>query len=309
MISVRSISKSYGNIKALKEISLSVDKGEIFGLIGPDGAGKTTLIRILTTLMLADSGEAEVMGKDVVKDYKFLRRVFGYMPGRFSLYEDLTVEENLQLFASIFGTTIEANYHLIKDIYQQIEPFKKRRAGKLSGGMKQKLALSCAMIHKPEVIFLDEPTTGVDPVSRKEFWQMLRNLRESGITIFVSTPYMDEAALCDHIALIQDGSLLSVDTPTGIVKNFLGKLYSITGEREHELLRDLRKYEKCHAVYLFGDSLHYTDLGDTLNEKDIRRFLAEKGHPEVVIKKIEPVIEDCFLELMGKHEQEVAYGK
>ena len=212
------------------------------------------------------------MGKDVVKDYKFLRRVFGYMPGRFSLYEDLTVEENLQLFASIFGTTVEENYHLIKDIYQQIEPFKKRRAGKLSGGMKQKLALSCAMIHKPEVIFLDEPTTGVDPVSRKEFWQMLRNLKESGITIFVSTPYMDEAALCDRIALIQDGSLLSVDTPAGIVRNFHGMLYSITGDREHELLRDLRKYEKCHAVYLFGDSLHYTDLDDTLNEKEIRQI-------------------------------------
>jgi ABC-type multidrug transport system ATPase subunit len=309
MISVRSISKSYGNIKALKEISLSVDKGEIFGLIGPDGAGKTTLIRILTTLMLADSGEAEVMGKDVVKDYKFLRRVFGYMPGRFSLYEDLTVEENLQLFASIFGTTVEENYHLIKDIYQQIEPFKKRRAGKLSGGMKQKLALSCAMIHKPEVIFLDEPTTGVDPVSRKEFWQMLRKLRESGITIFVSTPYMDEAGLCDRIALIQDGSLLSVDTPDGIIKSFHGQLYSITGDREHELLRDLRKYEKCHAVYLFGDSLHYTHFDDSLNEKGIRRFLVEKGHREVIIKKIEPAIEDCFLELMGKHAQEVVYGK
>ncbi len=309
MISVRSISKSYGNVKALREISLSVNKGEIFGLIGPDGAGKTTLIRILTTLMLADSGEAEVMGLDVVKDYKKLRRIFGYMPGRFSLYEDLTVEENLQLFASIFGTTVEENYHLIKDIYQQIEPFKRRRAGKLSGGMKQKLALSCAMIHKPEVIFLDEPTTGVDPVSRKEFWQMLRNLKESGITIFVSTPYMDEASLCDRIALIQDGSLLSVDSPAGIIRNFHGKLYSIAGEREHELLRHLRQYDQCRSVYLFGDSLHYSDLEVTLNETRLRSYLEEKGHAEIVIKNIEPVIEDCFLELMGKHEQEVAYGK
>jgi len=309
MISVRSISKSYGKVAALKEINLSVNEGEIFGLVGPDGAGKTTLIRILTTLILADSGEAKVMGLDVVKDYKKLRRIFGYMPGRFSLYEDLTVEENLQLFASIFGTTVEANYHLIKDIYQQIEPFKKRRAGKVSGGMKQKLALSCAMIHKPEVIFLDEPTTGVDPVSRKEFWHMLKNLKESGITIFVSTPYMDEAGLCDRIALIQDGSLLSVDTPAGIIRNFHGKLYSISGENEHELLRNLRQYKRCRAVYLFGDSLHYTDLNDKLDESDIRSFLVEKGHPEVNIKKIEPVIEDCFLELMGKHEQEVAYGK
>jgi len=309
MISVRSISKSYGNVKALRDISLSVNKGEIFGLIGPDGAGKTTLIRILTTLMLADSGEAEVMGKDVVKDYKYLRRMFGYMPGRFSLYEDLTVEENLDLFASIFGTTVEENYYLIKDIYQQIEPFKKRRAGKLSGGMKQKLALSCAMIHKPEVIFLDEPTTGVDPVSRKEFWHMLKNLKANGITIFVSTPYMDEASLCDRIALIQDGSLLSVDTPAGIIQNFHGTLYSVTGEREHELLRDLRQYATCRSVYLFGDSLHYTDKDDTLDEKNIKRFLVEKGYHEVNIKRIEPVIEDCFLELMGKNEQEVAYGK
>ena len=309
MISVRSISKSYGNVKALQDINLSVNKGEIFGLIGPDGAGKTTLIRILTTLILADSGEAKVMGKNVVKDYKYLRRMFGYMPGRFSLYEDLTVEENLQLFASIFGTTVEENYYLIKDIYQQIEPFKNRRAGKLSGGMKQKLALSCAMIHKPEVIFLDEPTTGVDPVSRKEFWHMLKNLKANGITIFVSTPYMDEASLCDRIALIQDGAILSIDTPEGIIGDFQGKLYSVSGDREHELLSHLRQYEKCRAVYLFGDSLHYTDMDDTLDEKGIRKFLAEKGHHEISISIIDPLIEDCFLDLMGKHEQEVTYGK
>jgi ABC-2 type transport system ATP-binding protein len=204
-ITIQNISKSYnkGKVQALQDISLEVKKGELFGLIGPDGAGKTTLFRILTTLLFADSGKASVMGKDVVQDYKYIRNNVGYMPGKFSLYQDLTVAENLNFFATIFGTTIEENYDLIKDIYVQIEPFKNRRAGKLSGGMKQKLALSCALIHKPEVLFLDEPTTGVDPVSRKEFWEMLKRLQQKGITILVSTPYMDEAALCDRIALIQ----------------------------------------------------------------------------------------------------------
>lgn len=304
MISVRSVSKSYGQLKALNEITLSVERGEIFGLIGPDGAGKTTLIRILTTLLLADSGEASVLGKDVVKEYKYLRSMFGYMPGRFSLYEDLTIEENLQLFASIFGTTVQENYHLIKDIYQQIEPFKNRRAGKLSGGMKQKLALSCAMIHKPEVIFLDEPTTGVDPVSRKEFWQMLRNLKENGITIFVSTPYMDEASLCDRIALIQEGSLLSVDTPQGIVEKFHTKLYAIYTSREQQVLHSLRKYHRCGSVYLFGECLHYTDKLGSIDEADLQNFLSENGIEGVTIRKIQPVIEDCFMALMVKEEKE-----
>ena len=206
-ISVKNVSKSYDKVKALEDISFAVNPGELFGLIGPDGAGKTTLFRILTTLLIADEGEARVAGYDVLKDYKSIRNHVGYMPGRFSLYQDLTVEENLNFFATIFGTTIEENYDLIKDIYVQIEPFKNRRAGKLSGGMKQKLALSCALIHKPKVLFLDEPTTGVDPVSRKEFWEMLKRLQQKDITILVSTPYMDEAALCDRIALIQDGKI------------------------------------------------------------------------------------------------------
>ncbi|MBP7613308.1 MAG: ABC transporter ATP-binding protein, partial [Paludibacter sp.] len=216
-ISCKSINKTYDAIEALKGVDFEVERGEIFGIIGPDGAGKTTLFRILTTLILADSGTASVDGFDVVTDYKEIRKRVGYMPGKFSLYQDLTVEENLNFFATVFDTTIEENYELIKDIYQQIEPFKNRRAGKLSGGMKQKLALSCALIHKPSVLFLDEPTTGVDPVSRKEFWGMLKNLKAQGITILVSTPYMDEASLCDRIALIQNGQFLKIDTPKNIV--------------------------------------------------------------------------------------------
>lgn len=212
-ILVSHISKSYKEVQALHDVSFEVKEGELFGLIGPDGAGKTTLFRILTTLLLADNGNAVVAGNDVVHNYREIRNQVGYMPGRFSLYQDLTVEENLHFFATIFGTTVAENYELIKDIYDQISPFKNRRAGKLSGGMKQKLALSCALIHKPQVLFLDEPTTGVDPVSRKEFWEMLKRLQKRGITILVSTPYMDEAELCDRVALIHQGKILKIGTP------------------------------------------------------------------------------------------------
>ena len=218
-VSIQHISKKYASIEALQDISLEIQPGELFGLIGPDGAGKTTLFRILTTLLLADSGSASVCGLDVVKDLREIRKRVGYMPGRFSLYQDLTVEENLQFFATVFNTTIEENYDLVRDIYVQIEPFKHRRAGKLSGGMKQKLALSCALIHRPDVLFLDEPTTGVDPVSRVEFWDMLDRLKKQGITILVSTPYMDEASRCDRIALMRAGKCLSVDTPENIRQN------------------------------------------------------------------------------------------
>ncbi|MGB5430966.1 ABC transporter ATP-binding protein, partial [Eudoraea sp.] len=224
-IVVSNISKAYKDVKALKNISFEVKEGELFGLIGPDGAGKTTLFRVLTTLLIADEGQATVADFDLLKDYIAIRESIGYMPGRFSLYQDLTVEENLKFFATIFGTTIEENYELIEDIYVQIEPFKSRRAGKLSGGMKQKLALCCALIHKPTVLFLDEPTTGVDPVSRKEFWEMIKRLQLKGITILVSTPYMDEAALCDQIALIQDGEILEIDTPQAIIKHYPKSIY------------------------------------------------------------------------------------
>lgn len=217
-ITVNGISKRYGKVQALQGVSFSVNAGELFGLIGPDGAGKTTLFRLLTTLLIPDEGTATVCGLDLVKDYRLIRQQVGYMPGRFSLYADLTVEENLQFFASLFGTTIEENYNLVAPIYSQIEPFRKRKAGKLSGGMKQKLALSCALIHKPRVLFLDEPTTGVDVVSRVEFWDMLQNLRSQGITILVSTPYMDEAQRCTRVALISGGTILGVDPPNEIVR-------------------------------------------------------------------------------------------
>ena len=224
--------KSYGKVQALNGVNFTVDEGELYGIIGPDGAGKSTLFRVLTTLMLADKGQAQVMGYDVVKDYRKIRDIIGYMPGKFSLYQDLTVEENLRFFATVFNTTIEENYHLIADIYKQIEPFKRRKAGKLSGGMKQKLALSCALIHKPKVLFLDEPTTGVDPVSRKEFWGMLLKLKRQGITILVSTPYMDEASLCDRIALVQAGEFLQVD---GQDAPIVGRLAGLSA-REHLVL-------------------------------------------------------------------------
>ncbi len=296
-ISVKNISKSYGKVQAVQDVSFEVKEGEILGLIGPDGAGKTTLFRILTTLLLPDSGTAEVNGKDVIADYIDIRNHVGYMPGRFSLYQDLSVKENLEFFATIFGTTIEENYELIKDIYVQIEPFKNRRAGALSGGMKQKLALSCALIHKPKVLFLDEPTTGVDPVSRKEFWDMLKRLQEKGITILVSTPYMDEAALCDRIALIQDGKLLEIDTPKNISKRFPTKLYNVSTDNTYQLIQDLKSYSSMHSVFPFGEWVHYADSNKGFNPKDLRDYLKENEHTNIKIEETEPTIEDTFMEL------------
>lgn len=297
MITVSNITKTYnkGQVTALKDISFSTDKGELFGLIGPDGAGKTSLFRILTTLLLPDQGEATVAGYDIRKDYQQIRNCVGYMPGRFSLYQDLTVEENLNFFATVFGTTIRENYDLIKDIYQQIEPFKDRRAGKLSGGMKQKLALSCALIHKPSVLFLDEPTTGVDVVSRKEFWAMLKKLKQEGITILVSTPYMDEANLCDRIALIQKGEILSIDKPAGIVKSFSGDLYAVRASNTHRLLQDVRNYPGTATCFAFGDSLHITL---TTDPQSLLNYLHNQEHNNTSIEKIQPTIEDCFIHLL-----------
>ncbi len=296
-IVVSNISKSYKTVKALKNISFEVNKGELFGLIGPDGAGKTTLFRVLTTLLIADEGIASVAGFDLIKDYKTIRESVGYMPGRFSLYQDLTVEENLNFFATIFGTTIAENYDLIKDIYVQIEPFKTRRAGKLSGGMKQKLALSCALIHKPKVLFLDEPTTGVDPVSRKEFWEMIKRLQQKGITILVSTPYMDEAALCDRIALIQDGTILQIDTPEAIIKDYPKAIYNVSADNMYQLIQSLKAYEHSHSVYPFGEFVHYTDKRKGFDPQQLKRYLEEKQLAGISIEITQPTIEDAFMEL------------
>ena len=296
-ITINHISKSYKNVQALKDISFDVKAGELFGLIGPDGAGKTTLFRILTTLLIADSGKATVSNFDVVIDYKKIRNSVGYMPGKFSLYQDLTVEENLNFFATIFGTSIEENYHLIKDIYVQIEPFKNRREGKLSGGMKQKLALCCALIHKPEVLFLDEPTTGVDPVSRKEFWDMLKRLQQTGITILVSTPYMDEAALCDRIAFIQNGSILEIDTPKAIVKHFSKTLYNISADNMYQLMESLRAYEHTYSAYPFGEYVHYSDNRIDFKPNELNDYLNSKDLNEVTIELTQPTIEDTFMAL------------
>lgn len=299
-IRCHAIKKHYADVQALKGIELEVKRGEIFGLIGPDGAGKTSLFRILTTLILADEGSASVDNFDVVTDYKEIRKRVGYMPGRFSLYQDLTVEENLEFFATVFNTTIAENYNLVKDIYQQIEPFKTRRAGKLSGGMKQKLALSCALIHKPSVLFLDEPTTGVDPVSRREFWEMLRNLKKENITILVSTPYMDEAGLCDRIALIQNGEFLQTDTPENIVKRYNKTLWSIQGKNMSKLLSNLRSHKAIETCFAFGDSLHITITDNTLTQTELSQYLENMGHESIRIASIEPGIEDCFMSLSKK---------
>ena len=297
-IIIEGISKSYEDIHALRDISFRVREAEIFGLIGPDGAGKTSLFRILTTLLLPESGKAYVQGFDVIKEYKKIRNIIGYMPGRFSLYQDLSVEENLSLFASIFGTTIEENYDLVKDIYSQIEPFKDRRAGQLSGGMKQKLALSCALIHRPEVLFLDEPTTGVDPVSRKEFWGMLKKLKTYGITILVSTPYMDEANMCDRIGLIQDGEILSIDTPAKMINSFDKELFEIKTEQKYRLLSSLKTFENTHSVFSFGDSIHYIDKRPGVTVSDLKDSFKMRGLPDYTIEKTKPTVEDCFMELM-----------
>jgi ABC-type multidrug transport system ATPase subunit len=296
-IQVHNISKSYNKISAIDAISFEVKKGELFGLIGPDGAGKTTIFRILTTLLLANEGSATVAGFDVVLDYKAIRNSVGYMPGKFSLYQDLTVEENLNFFATIFGTTIEENYDLIKDIYIQIEPFKTRRAGALSGGMKQKLALCCALIHKPTVLFLDEPTTGVDPVSRKEFWIMLKRLQEKGITILVSTPYMDEASLCDRIALIQKGTILKIDSPENIINNYEKIIYDVQAKNTHGLIHDLKNFPSQHSVFAFGEYIHYIDKRADFNPKDLHDYLVNKNHTDIIIKTAIITIEDVFMDL------------
>lgn len=291
---VERLCKSYDSTVAIDNISFSVKKGELFGLIGPDGAGKTTLFRILTSLLLPDSGKALVCKLDPVRDYKKLRLKIGYMPGKFSLYQDLSVEENLKFFATVFGTTIEENYYLIKEIYSQIEPFKNRPAGKLSGGMKQKLALSCALVHKPDILFLDEPTTGVDAVSRREFWQMLKRLKEYGITIIVSTPYMDEASLCDKVALISQSKLLVEDTVERINAQYPYPLFAVSGDKLSKMQELLRKQQHIKSVYLFGQELHVS-MKPTFGHEDLRNSLVSGGYLGAKISPILAGIEDSFM--------------
>lgn len=297
-IEINAVSKRFGSVQALDNISLQVREGELFGLLGPDGAGKTTLMRILTTLMLPDQGEANVSGWNVQTDYRHIRKNVGYMPGRFSLYQDLSVEENIRFFATLFGTTLEANYDMIRDIYSQIEPFRKRRAGKLSGGMKQKLALSCALVHQPKVLFLDEPTTGVDPVSRKEFWDILSRLKEKGITMFVSTPYMDEASRCDRVALIEKGRILDIDEPDHIVARFPFPLLAVRTQGDtYRLLQELRQQPWAHSVFPFGEFIHVA-LSAPVSPSEIQELLQEKGFRSPEVVEATPGIEDCFMELM-----------
>ncbi len=302
-VEVRSLSKSFASVKALDDVSFDVGEGELFGLVGPDGAGKTTLFRILTTLLVPDKGTATVLGLDVVKDLWEIRSRVGYMPGGFALYPDLSVAENLEFFAAVFGTTVEKGYELISPIYKQIEPFRDRRADALSGGMKQKLALSCALVHRPDILLLDEPTTGVDAVSRREFWDQLGSLKASGLTIVVSTPYMDEALRCDRVALIHGGRILEIDPPRSIGARYGLPLIAVRGANRFELLQTLREFPHAHAVYLFGDELHYTDkradAAPATVANEVREHLAARGHKEVEAHAIVAGIEDSFMELMG----------
>ena len=300
-VKVENLTKTYlkGSVLALDSVSLEVNEGELFGLIGPDGAGKSTLFRILTTLLLPDKGEATVGGYDIRKDFKTIRSILGYMPGRFSLYQDLTIEENLRFFATVFDTTIEENYKLIEDIYVQLEPFKNRKAGKLSGGMKQKLALCCALIHKPKVLFLDEPTTGVDVVSRKEFWQMLKRLKSEGITILVSTSYMDEATLCDRIGLMLNGKVLSVDTPSDTIRAYPDPLLAIKAKKMFALLTDLRNTNLVKHCYTFGEFIHLSFNNVVPNvQNELLSYLTSRGHQEIVMQATVPTVEDCFIRLL-----------
>ena len=298
-VEAKGLKKTYEKVDAVKGVSFAIPKGELFGLIGPDGAGKTSIFRILTTLILPTEGKAEIFGNDVVKDYKKIRNNIGYMPQRFSLYQDLSVEENLNFFARVFGTSVQENYDLIKDIYIQIEPFKNRLAGKLSGGMKQKLALSCALIHSPDILILDEPTTGVDAVSRKEFWEMLIRLKQKGITIVVSTPYMDEANLCARVALIQDGRIMKIDKPQNITNEFGRKLWAIKSENIYKLIQDLRQFEFIDTVYPFGEFIHITSKDNSMDINSLILLLKNNNHSKIEMLEVQPNIEDCFMELMN----------
>ena len=310
LVAVREVSKSFGPARALDGVSFDVAPGELFGLIGPDGAGKTTLFRILTTLIVPDVGSATVLGLDAVRDLWAIRSRLGYMPGNFSLYPDLTVAENLSFFASVFGTTVEAGRHLIAPIYDQIAPCADRRADALSGGMKQKLALSCALVHRPDLLLLDEPTTGVDAVSRREFWDQLAALKASGLTIVVSTPYMDEALRCDRVALIQEGRILDIDVPGSIGQRFEHPLVAVQASNRHKLLLTLRQMPNAHSVYPFGDTLHFADARPDVTAETVARglesTLRSQGFSDVAAAPVVPGIEDVFMELMSQPRERAA---
>ncbi len=299
-ITVDGISKRFGDYIALHELDFTVKPGEIFGFIGADGAGKTTLFKILTTLLRMDSGKASICGFDVESDFREIRKIIGYMAGKFSLYGDLSVEENLKFFARIFDSSLEANYELIRDIYVLLEPFKKRRANDLSGGMKQKLALCCALIHKPQALFLDEPTTGVDPVSRQEFWQNLKTVAKEGITTIVSTPYMDEARQCDRVALIQDGRILKIDTPQKIIADFPKAIIVLqTSSNRNQLMHELRKLPAAESVFSFGESIHIT-CEPGIETQLMKKIKETAGFVISFPDKAEADIEDCFLYYMQR---------
>ncbi|MCK5067161.1 MAG: ABC transporter ATP-binding protein [Bacteroidales bacterium] len=296
------IDKSFETVQALRQVNLEVQEGELFGLIGPDGAGKSTLFRIMASLLIPDSGRCTMLGHDVVKEYREVRQIIGYMPGRFSLYMDLSVEENLAFYARVFGTTVKENYDLIRDVYDQIAPFRKRLAGKLSGGMKQKLALSCALIHRPRVLILDEPTTGVDAVSRREFWDMLKKIQGEGITIVVSTPYMDEAEMCDRVGLIQKGNLMAISDPASLADGSDARLFSLRSNKGvYAYLDQLRKMEGCRHVWLFGDELHVT-LRSAADVNQVQSAIREWADDSLEWKSIVPTIEDRFMELLKEEE-------
>jgi ABC-2 type transport system ATP-binding protein len=306
-VTIESLTRRFGTTVALDDVSLEIQTGELFGFIGPDGAGKTTLFRILVTLLLPDSGRATVLGCEVTTELWTLRRRVGYMPGRFSLYPDLSVEENLHFFADVFGVSVQAQRDLIAPIYDQLAPFKNRRAGALSGGMKQKLALCCALVHRPDILFLDEPTTGVDAVSRREFWELLGQLESGGLTIVVSTPYMDEADRCGRVALIQRGRILGIDTPARVAESFGKPLFTIRARERYPLLLATREYSNLGTVFPFGDVLHYTDRREALGPRDIasqlREYLVSRGFGDVEVQPATPTIEDTFMARMGEPER------
>jgi len=302
-VEVNDLDKSYrqGQVQALKGVHVQIRRGERMGIIGPDGAGKTTLFRILSTLVRPDRGQARVLGYSIETDVPSIRKRIGYMPGRFSLYADLSVEENLSFFATLFGTTIRDHYELIREIYEPLEPFRKRAAGKLSGGMKQKLALCCTLIHRPEILFLDEPTTGVDAVSRKDFWLILQRLKDHGITVVVSTPYMDDASLCERIMFLYRGQVLTIDTPQAIIHRHTQPIYAVRSEQMGRLLVDLRSLKDLDACYTFGNTHHIS--ADDLSIEDLESRLRALGHKEVHIQGIQPTIEDCFIHYMSTYNQ------